>query len=162
MDKFPALVKTTAFSIRKKNSFLFPHSHFPQHKIFASVKQSPLEARSPNTFSMFAQPWIFLHVFWHKQEVCLTPPASHLPVATSVHQSKIFRVLPPSFLLCDELSFFQNTFFSLDLSPSIYEFHSQTFLNVPFSLVHTEKFLTNKRNTDKLKWACMHVNKELK
>ena len=77
MDKFPALVKTTDFSIRKKkNSFLLPHSHFPQHKIFASVKQSPLEARSPNTFSMFAYPCIFLHIFWHKQESVL----SHLPV----------------------------------------------------------------------------------
>lgn len=104
----------------------------------------------------------FLARFPAQARVCLTPPVSHLPVSTSVHQSKILRVLPPSFLLCDELSFFQNTFFSLDLSPSIYEFHSQTFPNVPFSLVHTEKFLMNKRNTDKLKWACMHVNKELK
>ena len=77
MDKIPALVKTIAFSNRgKNNSFLLPHSHFPQHKISASVKQSPLEARSPNSFSMFAHPCIFLHVFWHKQESVLP----HLPV----------------------------------------------------------------------------------
>lgn len=77
MDKIPAVVKTIAFSNRgKKNSFLLPHSHFPQHKISASVKQSPLEARSPNSFSMFAHPCIFLHVFWHKQESVLP----HLPV----------------------------------------------------------------------------------
>lgn len=100
--------------------------------------------------------------FQAQARVCLTPPANHLPVPTSVHQSKIFRVLPPSFLLCDELSSFQNTIISLDLSPSIYEFHSQTFPNVPFSLVHTEKFLMNKRNADKLKWTHIHVNKELK
>jgi len=48
----------------------------PQHKIFASVKQSPLEARSPNTFSMFAYPCIILHVFRHKQESVLP----HLPI----------------------------------------------------------------------------------
>ena len=69
--------------------------------------------------------------------VCLTPPASHLPVPTSVHQSKVFRVLPPSCLLCDELSSFQNTIFPLISLPQSMNStlrHSQMSLSPEFIL----------------------------